>query len=132
MENLALNKKLTQKRQRELIDEIREELISTLTPVLEPSELEIAIPIINEIAFIRVTLHTLKYDMIKNGAVYEFVNGSQRMLIEHPSSKVYNSLIPKYNALFSSLFKLLPEKEAISGKANESEDKLKKFLSEYK
>ena len=122
---MEINKKMTQKRKLELMEEIKNGLLDTIREQVDEADIKLATPIIEEIAFIKVTLHTLKYDIHKNGATYQFKNGSQEMLIEHPSSKVYNSLLPKYNALFNSLIKILPEKVI---NQSDTDDKLKSFL----
>lgn len=105
---MELNKKLSQKRKRELIAEHSEVLHEIYSQFLSDDQMKVARMLIEEIAFMRVNLHVLKYDIIKNGATYLMINGSQEMIVENPSSKVYNSTIPKYNNLFTTLNKMLP------------------------
>ena len=109
---MELNRKLSQKRKRELIGEYTDLLRKVYSEHLDADQMKVATMLIEEIAFMRVNLHTLKYEIIKNGATYEMVNGTQTILVEHPASKVYNSTIPKYNNLFTTLNKMLPEQVA--------------------
>lgn len=106
---MELNKKLTQKKQRELIDEYSQMLTKIYSELLTKDQMKVAQLLIDEISFMRVNLHVLKHNIIKNGSTYLMKNGSQEMFVENPASKVYNATIPKYNNLFNSLSKMLPQ-----------------------
>lgn len=105
-------------------------LTEIYSELLTEEQMKVAQLLIDEISFMRVNLHVLKHNIIKNGSTYLMKNGSQEMFVENPASKVYNSTIPKYNNLFNSLSKMLPEI-----KDEETEDKadsiFEKFIVEH-
>lgn len=108
---LKLDKKLSPLVQRRTITKIEAELSKMLEPILSNEDMKIAQNIISEVAFTKVALHNLKVDIIEIGSVYEFVNGTQKMLRENPSQKTYNTLLTKYTGSLDALLKLIPREQ---------------------
>lgn len=69
----------------------------------------VADKLIQRAAFMAITLENLEDDIKKNGATYEFENGKQRMIIENPSQKSYNTMINRYTTLYDKLVGMLPK-----------------------
>ncbi len=73
--------------------------------------LPIAQSIYKELVFMQNTLETLKAQVEKDGAVTLMEQGSQKLLIQHPALKGYNTTVQRYNLLFKQLIDLLPVSE---------------------
>lgn len=74
---------------------------------LPESRLEVAKELIERIAFMTVQMKILE-ETIKNiGPTYMFENGSQKMLVENPAQKSYNTTMNRYTAAYDKLFNLL-------------------------
>lgn len=65
--------------------------------------------LIQESAFMRITLQLLKDDINSNGAVDEMSQGSYTIMRESPAMKTYNTMIQRYTAVSKELFNLLPK-----------------------
>ncbi|MFB4258980.1 hypothetical protein ACE106_07440 [Shouchella clausii] len=76
---------------------------------LSEDKKEVALRLIERVAFMTITLENLEKEVKKKGPVYTFVNGSQKMTIEHPAQKSYNAMIQRYTAAYDKLFNLLPK-----------------------
>ena len=74
-------------------------------------------------AFMYATLMELQEIMNIEGPVELFEQGKQRMLREHPASKVYNSMIKNYSSVIKQLLELLPE-----DKSKDAADELMEFV----
>lgn len=83
-----------------------------------------AMKLIEQVAFMRVTLAGLQKQINEHGAVYHFVNGKQEMLIEHPAQKSYNTMINRYTTAIDKLLGYLPKEVA-----GEIDDGFDDFLS---
>ena len=59
--------------------------------------------LLNRLAFMTTTLSELETDIKKKGAIVLFVNGKQEMIIENPAQKSYNTMINRYNSLYSTI-----------------------------
>src|SRR5690606_19739798 len=70
---------------------------------------EVARRLIEEAAFMKVTLDILKVNIQLDGPTYKFKQGKQEMIIENPAQKSYIQMINRYNTVCNSLFNLLPE-----------------------
>lgn len=78
-------------------------------------------------AFMYATLIELQEIMNTEGPVEIFEQGKQRMLREHPASKVYNSMVKNYSSVIKQLIELIP---ADDKKA--AEDELMAFVKRAK
>lgn len=78
--------------------------------------------LISEVAFMRVTLETLKDDINKNGAVDEMPQGEYSIMRQSPAVQIYNTMIKNYNKTLNDLLGLLPE-----DKASDADDEFNDF-----
>ena len=65
--------------------------------------------LIERVAFMTITLEVLEDDIKTRGPTYLFEQGSQKMIVENPSQKSFNTMINRYNAMYSTLINLLPK-----------------------
>lgn len=85
--------------------------------------------IVDQLAFATVNLRTLQNDIIENGPIVMFENGSQKMMRENPAQKSYVAVINRWTALIKELNGLLP-KDAASVEIDASDEFLKIFKGE--
>lgn len=87
--------------------------------------------LIQNAAFMAVTLSDLQEQINEEGPVCEVVNGNGfRVMQEHPAQKSYIAMIARYNSTISQLTNLLPDaKQDATAKAGES---LVKFIAQGK
>lgn len=81
--------------------------------------------LVQEIAFMKVTLDEARYIIDQEGVLEHFEQGAQNFMREHPAVKVYGRLIPRYAMLCKTLTELMPASTG-AGIA----DPLAEFLSE--
>ena len=65
--------------------------------------------LMQEAAFMRVTLEETREIIDREGVIELFEQGKQRFLREHPATKVYTSLVNRYSAVVKQLVDLLPD-----------------------
>lgn len=65
--------------------------------------------LIERVAFMTITLEVLEDDVKTRGPTYLFEQGAQRMYVENPSQKSFNTMINRYNAMYGTLINLLPK-----------------------
>lgn len=94
---------------------------------VEPERLKVAEGLINEVAFMRATLEETREIIDRDGILDLFEQGKQRILREHPATKVYSVLVARYASLYKQLLDLVPDKVDNSGT-----DELKAFLTRQK
>lgn len=73
------------------------------------------------------TLMELQEIMNAEGPVEMFEQGKQKMLREHPASKVYNSMIKNYSSVIKQLLELIPAEDKKT-----AEDELMAFVKKAK
>jgi len=73
------------------------------------------------------TLIELQEIMNNEGPVEMFEQGKQKMLREHPASKVYNSMIKNYSSVIKQLLELIPAEDKKT-----AEDELMAFVKKAK
>lgn len=91
--------------------EIKKE-ISRLNKIfkdLEGNKKRVAEGLINEAAFMRMTLDELKKDINANGIVTEMPQGTYSITRESPASKAYTTMIQRYSNVIKELMALLPK-----------------------
>ncbi|MFD2705467.1 hypothetical protein [Salibacterium lacus] len=76
---------------------------------LDKKRLAAAEGLMQESAFMRVTLEELKKDITENGAVDEMSQGEYTIMRESPAAKTYNTMIQRYTTVNKELFNLLPK-----------------------
>jgi hypothetical protein len=74
-------------------------------------------------AFMYATLMELQEIMNDEGSVEVFEQGKQRLLREHPASKVYNAMIKNYSSTIKQLVDMMPKEDA-----KLKEDEFAKFI----
>ncbi|GGJ51077.1 hypothetical protein [Virgibacillus salexigens] len=99
-------KKPSAKNQQELIEKEIDRL-NTIFLGLPDSKREVAKELIERIAFMTIQLEILEDTIKTKGPTYMYQNGSQRMLIENPAQKSYNTTMNRYTAAYAKLFDLL-------------------------
>ena len=75
--------------------------------------------LLQEAAFMRVTLEETRDVIDREGVVELFEQGSQRFVREHPATKVYAAMINRYSAVVKQLIDLLPAAEKGKTEADE-------------
>ena len=85
------------------------ERLNDILKNIHESKRKIAKELINNIAFMSVTLQDLQ-ELIKiQGPIVNFEQGSQKMLVENPAQKSYNTMINRFTTATKQLFELLPK-----------------------
>jgi len=80
--------------------------------------------LIQEAAFMRVTLEETRAIIDCEGVIERFEQGKQRFLREHPATKVYTALINRYQGVMKQLIDLLPDDD----KTKQGVDELMEFV----
>src|SRR5689334_10076501 len=65
--------------------------------------------LIEEIAFMRITIRGLKETINDSGPIDEMPQGDYSILREHPAVRTYNTMIQRYTTASKELFALLPK-----------------------
>jgi len=79
-------------------------------------------------AFMYATLMELQEIMNAHGPVELFEQGSNKLLREHPASKIYNAMVKNYSSCIKQLLDLLPKEE----QTKQTEDELLAFIKKAK
>ena len=93
-------------------DERISEEIARLNGILiniHESKRNTAKSLIQNIAFMSVTLEDLQELIKSQGPIINFEQGSQKMLVENPAQKSYNTMVARFTAATKQLFELLPK-----------------------
>lgn len=91
---------------------------------LPKDKMKAADGLIQEAAFMKVTLEETRYIIDHEGIIERFEQGKQKFLREHPATKVYNTMINRYASVCKQIFDMIPDPDA--GKA--AEDELMAFV----
>lgn len=65
--------------------------------------------LIEEAAYMRITLQELKIEIDKHGPIDEMPQGEYSILREHPALKSYNTMVQRYSSIIKQLTDLLPK-----------------------
>jgi len=98
--------KLSRKKQDELIQREIDRL-NAVFDELPDYEKEVAKALIERVAFMTIQLEILEEEIKAKGPTYTFQNGKQKMLVENPAQKSYNTMMNRYTAAYKELFNLL-------------------------
>jgi hypothetical protein len=98
--------KLSKKEQDEIINKEIARYNKILKGISKDKK-DIALRLIERVAFMNVTLQILEEDIKINGPTYLFEQGKQTMIVENPSQKSYNAMINRYTTACEKLFSLL-------------------------
>lgn len=118
---------------------IKEE-IERLNDVLKnihESKRNIAKGLIENIAFMSVTLQDLQEVIKTQGPIINFEQGSQKMMVENPAQKSYNTMVNRFTTATRQLFDLLPKDlvdiiPVVNDEPGKGKDKLLMFHEKYK
>lgn len=83
--------------------------------------------LIQEVAFLKVSLQELREDLTILGLVEWFEQGEQRIKRERPECKIYSTFTQRYSQIMKQLIDLLPSEEK-KGEKN----KLQEFIMKGK
>lgn len=122
--DLQLNRKWNSKKQRDFIELVEQEMVKVYSQLIPKEQLPIAQSLIKELAFMMLEMRNNKKIILEEGSTYVMQNGNQEVLAQHPASKNYLSIVPKYNSTFNTLNKMIPETED----KEETNELLKKFM----
>lgn len=67
--------------------------------------------LIEEAAYMRITLQELKEEIDKGGPIDEMQQGDYSILREHPALKAYNTMVQRYTNIIDKLTNLHPKEE---------------------
>ena len=94
-------------------------------PLLDDTSFNISQGLINNAAFMYITLLSLQQDILIHGCTEEYQNGANQSGIKESSSiKVYNNMIRSYNTVIKNLIGLLPTE-----RQSDVQDTLTAFIS---
>jgi hypothetical protein len=90
--------------------EIKKEItrLNKIFKEVSNSKKAIALGLIHEAAFMRVTLKGLKEDINKNGVIEVMPQGEYEISVVSPEVKTYNTMIQRYTAICKELNNILP------------------------
>lgn len=95
---------------------------------LPKDKMKAADGLIQEAAFMKVTLEETRHVIDQEGILEKFEQGSQKFLREHPATKVYNTMIQRYTTVCKQLFDMIPDPDA----GKQAEDELMSFVKRAK
>ena len=95
---------------------------------LPKDKMKAADGLIQEAAFMKVTLEETRYIIDHEGIIERFEQGKQKFLREHPATKVYNTMINRYASVCKQIFDMIPDPD--TGK--QAEDELMAFVKKAK
>lgn len=133
-------RKVTGLRAKNMQDERINQEIGRLNEILKnihESKRNIAKGLIENIAFMSVTLEDLQEVIKRQGPVVRFEQGSQKMMVENPAQKSYNTMVNRYNTATKTLFDLLPKDlvdiiPVVQEADKKAKDNLQLFHEKYK
>lgn len=67
--------------------------------------------LIEEAAYMKITLQELKTEIDKHGPIDEMPQGDYSILREHPALKSYNTMVQRYTNIIDKLTSLHPKEE---------------------
>ena len=79
--------------------------------------------LVSDAAFMRVAIEETKTELVKNGMMEKFKNGSQEFWREKPESKVFLNFMKQYSNTMKLLIDLMPVQVK-----EEEQDQLTKFI----
>lgn len=80
--------------------------------------------LIQELSFMKATLEECREEVNSKGVIILFEQGAQKMMVENPASKVYNTMINRYTTAYKQVIDVIPD----GATAKEEQDKLMAFV----
>lgn len=105
--------KLSKSKQDELINAEINKMLEQFKEISDDKR-KLAMRLIERAAFMTITLQILEDNIKAKGPTYLFEQGAQKMIIENPSQKSYNTMINRYTTIYDKLISLLPKEEKIT------------------
>lgn len=93
---------------------------------LESEDRNMAMNMVSELAFMKVTLEDLKEEVNVNGVVTEMPQGEYSITRENPALKSYTTVIQRYNSTLKQLDDFI--KNILGNKGGQDVDMLGQFL----
>lgn len=119
--------KLSAKKQNELI-EIEAKTLRDQFKDISGNKRAIAFKLIDRVAFMAITLKILEENIKTKGPVVKMENGKQKLVIENPAQKSYNTMINRYSAAIDKLTSMLPKEYDIPPDPNKDSDDFDNFV----
>lgn len=82
--------------------------IKKLYKDFEKDKIKVIEGLINEAAFMKISLEDLRIDLSKNGLIELFEQGEQSFNRERPEVKIYTTFMQRYSNVMKQLLDLLP------------------------
>lgn len=98
-------------------DEIKKQVakLNKIFADISPDKKKLVDGLIQNAAFMHITLLELQRDIIERGAMIEDMNGNGfTVLRDNPAQKAYTTMISRYSAIIDQLTKLMPKDEGVS------------------
>lgn len=119
--------KLSVKKQNELI-EIEAKTLRDQFKDISGNKRAIAFKLIDRVAFMAITLKILEENIKTKGPVVKMENGKQKLVIENPAQKSYNTMINRYSTAIDKLTSMLPKEYDISPDPSKDSDDFDNFV----
>lgn len=119
--------KLSVKKQNELI-EIEAKTLRDQFNDISGNKRAIAFKLIDRVAFMAITLKILEENIKTKGPVVKMENGKQKLVIENPAQKSYNTMINRYSTAIDKLTSMLPKEYDISPDLSKDSDDFDNFV----
>ncbi|WP_275781854.1 hypothetical protein [Latilactobacillus curvatus] len=119
--------KLSVKKQNELI-EIEAKTLRDQFKDISGNKRAIAFKLIDRVAFMAITLKILEENIKTKGPVVKMENGKQKLVIENPAQKSYNTMINRYSTAIDKLTSMLPKEYEIPPNPNKDSDDFDNFV----
>ncbi|AWV72540.1 hypothetical protein [Latilactobacillus curvatus] len=119
--------KLSVKKQNELI-EIEAKTLRDQFRDISGNKRAIAFKLIDRVAFMAITLKILEENIKTKGPVVKMENGKQKLVIENPAQKSYNTMINRYSTAIDKLTSMLPKEYDISSDPSKDSDDFDNFV----
>lgn len=119
--------KLSAKKQNELI-EIEAKTLRDQFKDISGNKRAIAFKLIDRVAFMAITLKILEENIKTKGPVVKMENGKQKLVIENPAQKSYNTMINRYGTAIDKLTSMLPKEYDISPDPSKDSDDFDNFV----
>lgn len=78
---------------------------------LSKEKIKVVEGLINEAAFMKITLEETRQTLLEEGTTEWFEQGEQRFKRKHPSVDIYTTMVNRYSNVMNQLINLLPEGE---------------------
>lgn len=121
------NEQLLQKLEKE--KKIKQEInrVKKIYKDFPKEKLKVLEGLIQEAAFMKISLEEMREDLLTNGLTEVFEQGSQKFERERPHVKIYTTFMQRYSGVMKQLIDLLPEEQK-----KEEADQLLEFLQKGK